>query len=146
MDETTFQKMFEKATREGQEITDRGHYAVEARIESGQDGEDVIYVRYANGCEFRFPVYLIQGVAAMTPEQRRKMQLVQPGDGLRWEEEDWDIYIPHLIEGSFGSRAWMQREVARINGSRTSPAKAAASRENGRKGGRPRKQQPTTAG
>lgn len=146
MDEAARKAMFEEARREGQEILDRGRYAVEARIEAGLDGEDAIYIRYANGCEFRFPVYLLQGVAAMTPKQRRKMQLVPPGDGLRWEEEDWDLYIPHLIEGSFGTKAWMQREIARINGRKTSPAKAAASRENGKKGGRPRKQQPAVVG
>ena len=40
--------------------------------------------------------------------------------------------------GVFGNREWMS-ELARHAGSRTSAAKASASRENGKKGGRPRK-------
>ena len=43
------------------------------------------------------------------------------------------------LMGLFGTRAWMAREQARIAGTARSPAKAAAARENGRKGGRPRR-------
>jgi hypothetical protein len=46
-----------------------------------------------------------------------------------------DISLPGLMNGIFGTRAHM----ARLAGSATSPAKAAAARANGAKGGRPRK-------
>ena len=42
------------------------------------------------------------------------------------------------MNGIFGTKAWMN-ELARRAGSVTSPAKAAAARANGAKGGRPRK-------
>ena len=60
------------------------------------------------------------------------------GYGLHWEKLDADLSIPALIVGIFGSKAWMQ-ELARRGGASTSPAKAAAARANGAKGGRPRK-------
>jgi hypothetical protein len=43
-----------------------------------------------------------------------------------------------LIDGVFGSKAWM-RDIGRVGGSAKSEAKATAARENGKKGGRPRK-------
>ena len=46
--------------------------------------------------------------------------------------------VRNLVGGIFGTREWMS-ELARHAGSRTSAAKAKAARENGRKGGRPRK-------
>ncbi|KAG0192336.1 hypothetical protein DFQ28_009435 [Apophysomyces sp. BC1034] len=49
------------------------------------------------------------------------------------------VHAPSLLQGVFGTRAWM-RELARGMGSSTSHAKAVAARENGKKGGRPRKQ------
>jgi hypothetical protein len=47
-----------------------------------------------------------------------------------------DLSIPGLLAGLFGTKAYMARRA----GQAKSPAKAAAARENGRKGGRPRKQ------
>jgi hypothetical protein len=45
-------------------------------------------------------------------------------------------YLPHADRSS---RAWMASELARRAGQTKSPAKAAAARTNGRKGGRPRR-------
>jgi hypothetical protein len=50
-----------------------------------------------------------------------------------------DLFVPALVAGRFGSRAWMVRELARHAGQAKSPAKAAAAKANGAKGGRPRK-------
>jgi len=47
--------------------------------------------------------------------------------------------VPGLLMGVFGTRAWMASELARRAGQAKSPAKAAAARVNGRKGGRPRR-------
>lgn len=53
---------------------------------------------------------------------------------IRLERVDADLYVPALIEGVFGSRRWLQQ----IGGSARSAAKAKASRENGKRGGRPK--------
>jgi len=44
-----------------------------------------------------------------------------------------------FVAGIFGTRAWMNRALARHAGRQTSTAKAAAARANGAKGGRPKK-------
>lgn len=47
------------------------------------------------------------------------------------------VYVPGLIEGAFGSGRWMQ-QIGKLGGSMRSAIKAKASRENGKRGGRPR--------
>lgn len=65
---------------------------------------------------------------------------ISPGGlGLHFPMLDADLYLPALLEGIFGSRKWMAGMMGRSGGLTKSPAKAAASRENGKIGGRPRK-------
>ena len=61
------------------------------------------------------------------------------GYALHWPRLDADFTVPGLLMGVFGTRAWMASELARRAGQSRSPAKAAAARANGRKGGRPRR-------
>jgi hypothetical protein len=51
----------------------------------------------------------------------------------------WDLGVAELAAGIFGSKNWMS-ELARFAGSRTSVRKANSSRQNGKRGGRPRLQ------
>jgi NAD(P)-dependent dehydrogenase (short-subunit alcohol dehydrogenase family) len=60
------------------------------------------------------------------------------GSGFRWEALDADLSVDGLVAGIFGSEIWM-REMGRRGGIISSPAKTRAARQNGRKGGRPRK-------
>jgi hypothetical protein len=57
--------------------------------------------------------------------------------GLRWPLLDADLYVPGLIEGAFGSHRWMQ-QIGKLGGASRSSIKAKASRENGKRGGRPK--------
>jgi hypothetical protein len=54
---------------------------------------------------------------------------------LHWEALNIDLSLPGLMSGLFGARSYL----AKVAGSSTSAAKAAAARANGAKGGRPRK-------
>jgi hypothetical protein len=58
--------------------------------------------------------------------------------GLHWESLDVDLGVPELIAGVFGTKAWMT-ELGRLGGQVKSVAKEKAARENGKRGGRPRK-------
>jgi hypothetical protein len=80
----------------------------------------------------------VQGLAGAPASVIRSVRVDGGGYGLHWPALDLDLAVPDLIAGCFGSRAWMSA-LARQGGKVTSPAKRRASRENGRKGGRPKK-------
>jgi hypothetical protein len=94
-----------------------------------------VIVELTNGCTFAFPARLAQGLEDATDEQLAGVEVLGAGYGLHWEELDTDLSMPGLLAGLFGTAAWTARHAGRA----TSPAKAAAARVNGRKGGRPRK-------
>ncbi|WP_319798673.1 DUF2442 domain-containing protein [Nitrobacter sp.] len=94
-----------------------------------------VIVDLENGCTFAFPPHLAQGLESATDDQLAAVEILGRGYGLHWEELDVDLSLPGLMAGIFGTKAWMAGHAGRA----TSPAKAAASRANGAKGGRPRK-------
>ena len=94
-----------------------------------------VVVELANGCTFAFPPHLAQGLEAATEEQPSQVEILGAGSGLHWEALDADLSIPGLLAGLFGTKAYLAQQAGRA----TSPAKAAAARANGAKGGRPRR-------
>ena len=98
-----------------------------------------VTVDLTNGCVFAFPARALQGLEAARDEDLAQVEVLGSGYGLHWETLDADFTVPGLLMGLFGTRAWMAREQARKAGAARSPDKAAAARENGRKGGRPRR-------
>lgn len=96
---------------------------------------DRIVVDLTNGCTFAFPPRLAQGLEAATADQLAEVEILGAGTGLHWESLDADLSVPGLLAGLLGTSAWMARRA----GLATSPAKAAAARVNGSRGGRPRK-------
>ena len=93
-----------------------------------------VVVELTNGCTFAFPARLAQGLERATDEQLAAVEILGAGSGLHWEDLDVDLSVPGLLAGLLGTAAWMAGRA----GSATSPAKAAAARANGRRGGRPR--------
>ncbi len=100
--------------------------------------DDMIAIKLATGVELAIPRKLLQGLERATPAQAAEVEIWGPGDSLHWASLDVDHYLPSLIEGVFGNRRWMS-EIGKVGGRARTDAKRAASRKNGRKGGRPRK-------
>ncbi len=95
-----------------------------------------IIVDLTNGCTFAFPPRIAQGLETATDDELDAVEILGAGYGLHWEALDTDFSVPGLLAGLFGTKAYMARRA----GQATSPAKAAAARANGAKGGRPKKQ------
>lgn len=98
-----------------------------------------VVVELVNGCTYAFPAQLVQDLRDASHDDLARVEVDGMGFNLHWPALDADLYVPALISGTFGTRDWMARELARRAGQATSPAKTAAARSNGAKGGRPRK-------
>jgi hypothetical protein len=84
---------------------------------------------------FAFLLGLPKGLETATADQLAEVEILGLGYGLHWEGLDVDLSLPGLMAGILGTKAYMARRA----GQASSPAKAAAARANGAKGGRPRK-------
>jgi hypothetical protein len=114
-------------------VVSAGYNGTQARLEIG----------FANGVYLAVPIALIEELQTLsappTAAQLSEVEIWGGGQSVYFPQLDLSLWAPGLLQGVFGTRAWM-RELARGMGSATSPAKAAAARANGRKGGRPRKE------
>jgi hypothetical protein len=123
----------ERARAKSMDIIKHGPVAIGARYRAG-----MILVELNSGVEVRFPVKLAQGLENGSPKDLSEIKIEARGLGLHWPRLDVDLYVPSLLQGVLGTRKWMA-EIGRMGGSMTSSAKAKASAENGKLGGRPKK-------
>lgn len=112
--------------------------AVEPRANKVIFDDGRITINFTSGATFAFLTESVEALADLPPEILATVELTPSGKGLRWDEPDIDLSIQGLLLGIFGSNVWM-KEIATLGGSSTSEKKKAASRANGKKGGRPKK-------
>jgi hypothetical protein len=99
-----------------------------------------IVVSLSNGLDIGVPVAMAQGLAGAKASQLSAIEITPTGLGLHWPKLDADLYLPSLLQGLFGTRRWMASLLGKAGGRSTSAAKKVASRANGKRGGRPRKE------
>jgi hypothetical protein len=80
-----------------------------------------------------------QGFESARPAQLDEIEITPSGFGIHFPKLDADLYVPGLLEGFLGSKKWMASRLGQAGGQSRSPAKKAASRANGKLGGRPKK-------
>src|ERR1700677_2753552 len=125
---------FKAANARGAALIARGPIAQAARYDSRRG---LVVISLEGGCEFAFPAALAEGLADAPRSKLAKIKVSPNGLGLHWPLLDADLYVPGLIEGAFGSGRWMQ-QIGKLGGLSRSASKAKASRENGKRGGRPK--------
>lgn len=104
-----------------------------------------VVISFASGIDVSFAPRQVQGLERARPADLAVIEISPSRLGLHFPSLDADVYIPALLEGFFGSRSWMAAEIGKRGGASTSEAKVAASKRNGRLGGRPRKPTPEAA-
>ncbi|HEY1932511.1 MAG TPA: DUF2442 domain-containing protein [Acetobacteraceae bacterium] len=113
----------------------RGPRAVSAHYDRRRNR---VIVRLTTGVEIGFVPQDAQGLENASAEQLRQIEVSELGLGIHFPMLDADLYVPALLEGALGSRHWMAARLGSAGGKARSSAKAAASRENGKRGGRPK--------
>ncbi len=98
---------------------------------------DLVTLHLDGGVRISIPRKLLQGLQDASPGQLAKVEILGRGTGIHWPVLDVDHYVPGLLNHVFGTSRWMA-ELGRRGGSATTVRKAAASRANGKKGGRPK--------
>jgi hypothetical protein len=81
----------------------------------------------------------VEGLEDANAAQLSEIEISPSGFGIHFPAVDADLYVPGLLEGILGSKTWMAARLGQIGGQSRSRAKKAASRANGKLGGRPRK-------
>ena len=127
-------RSYDRATKVGEARLARQPRAAKVRYDARKSR---LVIEFTNGVILMLPPTLLQGLKSATAAQLAKVELTPLGTGLHWEELDADLSVAQLAAGIFGSKTWMSA-LARYAGSHTSPRKASSSRQNGKRGGRPR--------
>lgn len=125
-----------QAIERGRKRKDSG---VRAKALHYQPAHRALLVSFADASAVTLPVDLYPELSALSAAQLKRMSLGMGGRALCLEEEDLHVSIAGLVAASAPLRRMAMTVAAVRNGGRTSEAKANASRENGLKGGRPRK-------
>jgi hypothetical protein len=118
----------------------RGPRAESAHYDAGRNR---IIVRLTTGVELGLAPRDVEGLQHASAEDLKVMEVESFGLGIHFPKLGADLYVPALLQGVLGSKPWLAAQLGAAGGRARSAAKAAASRENGKRGGRPRK---STAG
>ena len=126
-------RQYAAATQRGAE--ERAHMPVPSAVRFDARAGRLV-VEFTNGAALLVPVRALQGLEDATDAELAEVELAGE-TGLHWPSRDVDFTIAGLMQGIFGTARFM--DAQRKGGQSRSAAKAAASRANGAKGGRPRK-------
>ena len=132
--------MAELATQEFAAAKVRGEERLRGpRAESAHyDAErDRVIVRLTTGIEIGFAPRDAEGLQHASRDDLAEVEAF--GLAIHFPRLDADLYVPALLEGVLGSKSWMAARLGAASGRVRSSTKAAASRDNGKRGGRPRK-------
>jgi len=130
---------FEAAKARG-EARLRGPRAESAHYDAGRNR---IIVRLTTGVELGFAPRNVEGLQHASADDLKVIEVEAFGLDIHFPKLDADLYVPALLQGVLGSKRWMAAQLGAAGGRTRSVAKAAASRENCKRGSRPRR---STAG
>ena len=110
---------------------ERPKSAVAAKYDKASDE---VVLRHYCGATVHIPRKLFPHIETALPRELADIELTPTGTGIRFPALDADYSVPGLLRTIFGLS-----EGNRRAGATRSSARAAASRKNGKKGGRPKK-------
>jgi hypothetical protein len=99
--------------------------------------KDTLDLALRGGITICLPRKQIWEISDADPKDVAKVEVQPGGEGISFRSINMDIYVPGLLADELGSI--IAKALGRHTRGISTPKKAAASRKNGRKGGRPRK-------
>lgn len=135
IEDINFDEQYEDATKKAAE-----NDLKEPRLKSVKYNKRTkkIILELINGASFICPVNLIQGLSNVSDEDLSQVKVTPSKSGISWDQLDIYFNIVSLMSGLFGNKSWMS-ELGRAGGRVKSLNKSITSKENGKKGGRPKK-------
>lgn len=135
-DEPVTHEVLERAIERGRLRRSKGLHATGVEYLSNLKS---LLVSFADRSAIALPVGNYPELAALQTSELKRLDLGFGGSALCLKERDLHVSIAGLVSASKPLMEMAVVVVASRNGSRKSTTKAEASRENGLKGGRPRK-------
>ncbi len=126
-------RQYREATKRGEESLKHDPRAISASYQNGE-----VSVRLMSGWSFSFDPRRYKFLKNATDEELSDVKPLGLGFALEWESIDQHLGVGPLILDLIGEK-YIATEVGRRNGSATSIRKKAASKANGKLGGRPKK-------
>ncbi len=126
VDEADLLREIEEATRRGEERMKTEPRAKSAHYDPASQR---LVIELVNGCVFICPTELLQGLRGASAEDLADFKLMPRGFDLHWKRLDAQFTVAGLLNGQFGTKAWM----AQLEPGRQTAAKTGAAGKTGRK-------------
>jgi Protein of unknown function (DUF2442) len=132
------------------ELTEADLQKAERRMAAKREAGHAVSVRISfdtykfiivmdTGLELAVPFGAVDGLASASKQEIEMVEITPSGTGLIWPLLDAGLYIPSLLQSIAGSKNWLAKTMGASGGIARTDAKSLAARENGKKGGRPKK-------
>lgn len=133
-----FQARYDEAQKRGQE---NAQHEVRAKAVRYDVTGRTIVLTLSNELSLAFPTCHVAELAKATDAQLGQLEVTSDGIGLSCRPLDVDLSVEGLVIELLGDDVLsaLRRRISSEAGAKRSSAKAAASRANGAKGGRPKK-------
>lgn len=135
-DEPVTAEVLDRAIERGKQRKNAGVHATSVSYVSALKS---LLVGFADRSAVALPVQNYPELTALSGAELKDLAVGFGGSALYLDKHDLHISIAGMVAASAPLMAMATTVVAASHGSRRSEAKMAASRENGQKGGRPRK-------
>jgi|SRR6185312_7050810 len=98
-----------------------------------------VIIDLVNGCTYAIPACLVQDLHRASADDLARVDVDGVGFNLHWPALDVDLYVPALVAGIFGTRAWMAQSQDRVVRQSSAAPESAAAPVVGTRGGRSRR-------
>lgn len=119
-------------------VRERERTATKIKAARYDSRRDAIVAELSTGATITVPRRIVPGFAKVMARKLGDLSITPGGEGLWSDSIDDGVLLEQMLVLA-GGESMIGTIGARINAARKSPARAAASRANGAKGGRPRK-------